>query len=269
MSNPAQTYESYMVPTLFGPWASQLIERARPHPGERVLDVACGTGVVARRARSLVGPSGKVVGLDLNPHMLTVAREKAEGEAMNVEWHEGRAEELPFPASSFDLVLCQAGLMFFVDRNAALGEMGRVLTNDGRVFLSVLQGLDRHPFYRKLDEAIRNRLGMSAVEDIFALGDSDRLRESLKEAGFCDVRIEPVSIDARFPHPESFLAGEIDVDTAAIPSMQHLDEEARRRITAAIREDMEASLQEVTEDDHVALTFHTLVVAARRRERGS
>jgi ubiquinone/menaquinone biosynthesis C-methylase UbiE len=264
MSNPAETYESYMVPPFFAPWAARLIQAANPLPGERVLDVGCGTGIVARRVTPHVGSKGKVVGLDLNPNMLTVARTQAEQEGARIEWHEGQAEKLPFPSGSFELVLCQFALMFFSDRSAALAEMHRVLTDDGRVSLSVWQGLEQHPFYQKLDAAIQQRLGMSALQDIFALGDSHELRTLLKRAGFHDIAIEPVTMTARFPNPEGFLAGEIDVDTAAIPAMQHLDAQARQKITTAIREDMEAPLHQVTEGDYVVLPFHAQIVYARR-----
>jgi SAM-dependent methyltransferase len=209
-----------------------------------------------------VGPTGTVIGLDLNPHMLAVARASASREGVAVEWREGRAEQLPFPDRSFDLVLCQAGLMFFADRPAALTEMRRVLTDAGRACASVLQGLDRHPFYQTLHEKIQERLGMSGVSEIFALGDSDGLRELVMAAGFRTVTVQPVTVTARFPDPGSFLAGEIDVDTAAIPSMQHLDDQARRATVAAIRDDMEAPLREAIESDYLVIPFHTWIVGA-------
>jgi ubiquinone/menaquinone biosynthesis C-methylase UbiE len=262
MSNPAETYESYMVPTLFAPWAAHLVQSANPRPGQRILDVACGTGVVARHVAPRVGSNGAVIGLDLSPHMIMVARTVAEREGLAIEWHEGQAEKLPFPNGSFDLVLCQFALMFFADRHATLTEMYRVLTQSGRVVLSVWQSLDRHPFYQTLHAVIQQRLGISGVQDIFALGDVSELRMLLTNAGFQHVAIEPVSMTARFPDPEGFLAGEIDVDTAAIPSMQHLDAQARQGITAAIRKDMEESLLAVVEDNHVVLPFHAHIVSA-------
>ena len=265
MSNPAETYESYMVPALFTPWASRLVESANPKSGERILDVACGTGIVARRVAPRTGPNGKVIGLDLNPNMLTVARAAAEREGLTIGWHEGRAEKLPFSDGSFDLVLCQFALMFFADRPAALAEMHRVLTDGGRLLLSVFQGLDHHPFYRTLDDVIQKRIGPSGVRQIFALGDADELRTLLMEAGFQHVMIEPVSMTARFPDPEGFLADEIDVDTAAIPSMQHLDAQARQAMLAEIREEMEAPLHEATEDDHVVIPFHVHIARAEQR----
>jgi SAM-dependent methyltransferase len=196
--------------------------------------------------------------------MLEVARTVAGRERLAIEWHEGRAEQLPFPAGSFDLVLCQFALMFMADRDAALREAHRVLAAGGRLALSVWQGIERHPFYRELDRVIQQRLGVPALAQIFALGDAAELRALLEGAGFRRIEIESVSITARFPNPAGFLAGEIDVDTAAIPSMQHLDTEARRAMTAAISGDMQAPLGAVTEGDHVVIPFHAHIARAER-----
>jgi ubiquinone/menaquinone biosynthesis C-methylase UbiE len=262
--NPAETYESYMVPALFGPWAEALVRSAEPKPGERLLDVACGTGVVARRAAANAGPQLKVTGIDLSAGMLKVARDAAEREGLTISWDEGAAERLPYADGSFDLATCQFALMFFADREAALTEMFRVLVEGGRAALSVWQPLDRHPFYQTLHASIQKRLGMSGVGDIFGLGDAGELNDLLARAGFHDIEIEPQSITARFPDPAGFLAGEIDVDTAAIPSMQHLDAKARAGIVAAIRDDMEDAMREVTEGDHIVMPFHALLVRAHR-----
>src|SRR5262245_34627178 len=234
MPNPAEGYESYMVPTLFGPCARNFIWAAEPRPGERVLDVGCGTGIVARQVAARLGSSGNVTGLDLSPNMLAVARTAAERERLTIEWREGNAEQLPFPESSFGLVLCQFALMFVTNKAAALAEMRRVVTEDGRVLVSVWESLDRHPFYQTLHKVIQERLGLSALQDIFALGIGDELRALAVDAGFHRVETEPFSLTARFPNPDAFIGGEIEVDTAAIPSMQHLDAHAREAIVAAI-----------------------------------
>jgi ubiquinone/menaquinone biosynthesis C-methylase UbiE len=260
MSYPAESYDNYMVPTLFGPWASCLIQSANPQPGEHILDVACGTGIVARSVAPYLGVKGGVIGLDLNPTMLTVAHAAAEREGLAIEWKEGRAEKLPFPSGSFDLVLCQFGLNLFTDRHAALMEMHRVLRTGGRIVLSVWQGLDRHPFYQTLHDVSQRCLGRSAVQHVFSLGDADELRRLLTDSGFQHVEIEPMSITARFPNPEEFLAWEIDVDPAVTPSMQHLDDRARQAMMDCIRGEMEGALREVTEDGHVVIPFHMYVV---------
>lgn len=262
MSDPARAYEGYMVPALFAPWAVRLVETAQPENGETVLDLACGTGIVAR---TLAGrAAAEISALDLSPAMLSVASETARDEGFEIEWHEGQAENLPFPDGKFDLVLCQFGLMFFADAEKALSECFRVLKNGGRFCLSVWQKIDEHPFYKKLDAVIRERLGMSDLQNIFALGDAFRLEKMLTGAGFHRVSVEPVSMISRFPDPESFLAGEIAVDTAAIPSMQSLDEQARADIINAISEEMRAPLDEVTRNDHVELEFHAFITQAKR-----
>ncbi|MGH7345142.1 MAG: hypothetical protein ACREK4_09535, partial [Candidatus Rokuibacteriota bacterium] len=152
----------------------------------------------------------------------------------------------------------------FVDPPAALSEMHRVLADGGRAVLAVWQGLDAHPFYQLLDRAIERHLGTSGVRDIFAMGDRAALRDRVAKAGFRQVEIEPFSLQARFPDPDGFLAGEIDVDTAAIPAMQHLDAAARASLTATIRSEMAEPLRSVTLGGHVQLPFHAYMVLARR-----
>lgn len=128
--NPAEAYERYLVPAIFLPSGEDLIRRAAPVGEERVL-VACGTGAVARQVAPLVGTGGMVVGLDLSPAMLAVARGLPVPGGAAIEWREGSAGALPFPEGSFDLVLCQQGLQFFPDRAAALRDMRRVLRPGG------------------------------------------------------------------------------------------------------------------------------------------
>ena len=129
-SSAPEVYEPELVPAVFGPWASRVVALANPQPGERVLDVACGTGIVARAAAERVGPSGQVVGLDLNPHMLAVAQSVAsERPALPIEWREASVMAVPFSDAAFDIVYCQLGLQFFPDRLAALREMHRVLVS--------------------------------------------------------------------------------------------------------------------------------------------
>jgi len=121
--NPPANYERFFVPAIGAPLAKDLIRVAALRPGERVLDVACGTGVVARFASEQVGTTGTVVGLDVNPGMLAVAR-SATPPGMSIEWHQASAEGMPFPDAAFDVVLCQMGLQFMPNKQAALGRCG-------------------------------------------------------------------------------------------------------------------------------------------------
>jgi ubiquinone/menaquinone biosynthesis C-methylase UbiE len=141
----AEMYEAELVPALFEEWASHLVEAAGVLPGQRVLDVACGTGVVTRAAAERVGETGKVVGLDLNEAMLTVARRLRP----DLDWRQGDAAELPFSDSSFDVVLCQSGLMFFPDVAKTLREMARVVTDQGIVAVQVWDRRESQPAMRR------------------------------------------------------------------------------------------------------------------------
>jgi ubiquinone/menaquinone biosynthesis C-methylase UbiE len=206
MANPAEGYESYMVPTLFGPCARILVQAADPKSGERVLDVGRGTGIVARELAPSLGPAAAVTAVDLSANMLAVGKAAAVREGLTIEWREGNAEQLPFHDGAFDLVLCQFALMFVADKPAAVSEMRRVITKSGRVLISVWQGLDRHPFYQTLHNVIKQRLGMSALQQIFALGDAHALRGLALAAGFRIVEIKPFSLTA-FQTPTPLLTG--------------------------------------------------------------
>ena len=264
MSYLAESYERFMVPSLFEPWATYLVQRANPQLGEHVLDIACGTGIVARKVAPHVGSRGIVIGLDVNPDMIDMARIAAERAHIEIQWHTGPAEQLPFPDENFDLILCQFGLMFFTDRNAALKEIHRVLRKDGRVVLSVWQGLDRHPFYQTLHNVSLRHFGKSSVETVFSLGNSDELHRLLTDCGFRQVAIGPMSITAHFPRPEEFLAWEIDIDPAEAPALRNLDKEAQQAIMTAARQDMQSPLEEVMQENEVVLEFHAHIAQARK-----
>jgi SAM-dependent methyltransferase len=137
----AELYERYPARYILGPWAPLLVDAAALARGERVLDVACGTGLVARIAAQRVGPAGRVVGVDLNPGMIAVARSLPAPIATPIEWLERSALDLRLPDASFDAVLCQQGLQFFPDKLVALGQMRRVLVHGGRLALSVWTGI--------------------------------------------------------------------------------------------------------------------------------
>src|SRR2546423_530338 len=126
-STAAEVYQEHLVPAIFGPWAPVVVDRAALRRGERALDVACGTGAVARDAAARVGADGGGVGPALTRGMRGVARVQPRVAGAPVEWREGDATALPFPDGTFDVVLCQLGLQYFPDRPAALREMRRVL----------------------------------------------------------------------------------------------------------------------------------------------
>lgn len=143
--NPDELYERYLAPAKFGPWAADLVALGDPRPGERVLDAACGTGIVARLAVPKVGPTGKVVGLDLNAGRLAVAKSLSSVSETNIEWREGDVGALPFSNAEFDLICCQQGFQFFPDKFAASRETFRVLVSGGRLAINAAAPLSTSP----------------------------------------------------------------------------------------------------------------------------
>ena len=195
-----ELYERYLVPAITSVWAADLIDRVNPAPGERVLDIACGTGAVTRLA-ALRMMRGRVVGLDFNPGMLGVARSVLNTGAP-IEWVEGSALSLPFDDSSFDVVLCQLGLQFFPNRPLAVSEMRRVLAPSGRVALSVYSSIEQTPAAYAFVRALDQRLGPSAskikrAEHIFA--EPDLLGVLMPVAGFDSVCVSTVTQRITFP----------------------------------------------------------------------
>lgn len=194
----ARAYEALFVPALFGQWAAKVVDAARIQPGLRVLDVACGTGVLARAVLSRTGPTGYVAGLDPSPGMLAVASELAPA----VNWRQGSAESIPFADRSFDTVISQFGLMFFADRRQALREMLRVLTPEGRLVVAVWDALANIPAYAAevaLLERLAGPRAANALRAPFALGDRENLSTLFKDAGAATVAIATYQGTARFP----------------------------------------------------------------------
>lgn len=198
----AELYERLLVGPVTSVWARDLVERVGLRPGTCVLDVACGTGAVARLAASAVGESGRVAALDVNRGMLAVARSTASPPGVPIEWCEGRADALPFGDGEFDVVLCQLGLQFFPRREAALREMRRVLAAAGRAGASVYSAIDRNPAADALAEAVDGHLGEGAADakrSEHSLADPDELRLLFDAAGFAGVQVETVTQTVRFP----------------------------------------------------------------------
>ena len=196
----AELYQRYLVPGITSKWAEDLVHRASLRPDEEVLDVACGTGVVARLAAKAVA-SGQVTGLDLNTRMLAVGRDvQSEGPA--VSWVEGSALDLPFASARFDAVLCQLGLQFFPDQLKALREMRRVVRRAGRVALSVYSAIERTPganvFVCALDEVLGPQASrVKRGEHSFA--NPEQLENLLLDAEFGSVEVQTVVQTIVFP----------------------------------------------------------------------
>ena len=199
----AETYERVLVPALFDRWANPVLEAGKAGEGDRVLDVACGTGVVARRAVDLVGETGLVVGVDINEAMLEVAR-RSEPRAM---WRVGTATDLPFSDGSFDLVVCQAGMMFFSDQKKAVSEMRRVLRDGGRAVFHVWAECEAQTRFARV---LKDHAGEKAANNYrtpWNLDDPDKLVDLIRAGGFPHTELTTVHDDAVYDSIDVFLEG--------------------------------------------------------------
>lgn len=194
----ARAYEDLHVGALFGQWTGPVLDAADVTSGHRVLDVACGTGVLARDALARVSPGGSVVGLDIGPGMLAVAEEIEP----DVTWTLGDACELPFDNEEFDAVVSQFGLMFFTDGVKAISEMLRCTKPAGQVVVAVWESLERSAAYPISVDLLNRHAGPAAANALrapFVLGDTGQLRDLFERAGASSVAIDTQIGTARFP----------------------------------------------------------------------
>lgn len=256
---PPANYERFFVPAIGAPLATDLIRLAALRPGERVLDVACGTGVVARLESQLVGASGTVAGLDVNPGMLAVAR-SATPPGMPIEWHEASAEAMPFPDASFDVVLCQMGLEFVPDKYTALREMRRVLMRGGRLILNVPGPTPL--LFKIMEEGLARHVGAEAagfVDRVFSLHDTAEIQDLVNGAGFHHVSVQSDTKWLRLPAPEEFLWQYVH-STPLSDAVAQVDDDRR----GLLERDVVARWQKFVKDDALVLQVRILVATARK-----
>lgn len=259
--NAIEVYATQLVPAIFGPWAQLLVAQAALQLGERVLDVACGTGVTTRLVAPEVGPTGRVVGLDINPGMLTRARATPPPQGAPIDWREGDAGALPFEASTFDAVCCQLGFQYFPDRAQAAREMHRVLKPTGRLVTLVWRDLAHSPGFAALAMALERNVSAAAAAIMrapFAFGDStDELRGLLTQAGFRTVRVGADVRMVRFASPEAF----VQYQVAASPLAEHVaavDDAVRETLAAEVF----AAMQVHVNDDGLAFPIEGQIAVA-------
>jgi len=249
----AESYEQFFVPAIGAPAAAALVGQAELEPGERVLDVACGTGIAARLAAREVGPEGSVTGLDPNPAMLAVARESAPPDAA-IAWSEAPAEAIPFPEASFDVALCGMGLQFFSDRTGGLREIRRVLREDGRLVANVPGPTP--DVLEIMKDVLRSHVGAESaafVQAVFSLHDDRELRELAADAGFREVEVRSARRELRLPDPETFLWGYVR-STPLAAAAAALDEAGRAALGADYRDRCGPYVEEGALTDAVTMT---------------
>lgn len=222
----AELYQSFFVPAIATPVSGELLRTADLRAGERVLDVACGTGIITRAAAEQVGQTGMVTAIDLAPDMLEVAKATPAAGAP-IEWHQADAASLPLPDASYDVALCQMGLMFMADRTGAFAELHRILTPGGRVVINTPGRIQ--PLFRAMEQAIVEHIGPELgafVSAVFSMHDPSALAGLLGDAGFTDVSAKEYAARFTLPGPAKFLWNYINL-TPMGPIVAEASEEAK------------------------------------------
>ncbi|MBZ9656691.1 class I SAM-dependent methyltransferase [Phyllobacterium lublinensis] len=254
---PADIYDELFVPALFRQWAPVVLDAAGVKPGDAVLDVACGTGVLALAAAERVGPGGSIAALDATPEMLAVARRKSD----RVDWCHGMAEALPFANDSFDAVVSQFGMMFFSDRPAAMREMFRVLRSGGRLAVAVCDSLGHSPGYAAFATLLKRLFGDSVAEAFsapFVLGDPQLLLSICGEAGIAGARVQAHAGVIRF----ASIASLVSTERACAWTLGGLLDQQQFK---QLLQESERSLQGFTKaDGTIAFAMPALIVTARK-----
>lgn len=257
----AEAYERYLVPGMFAPWADVLVEHAEVAPGDRVLDLGCGTGVVARRAAESVAPDGAVVGLDLNEGMLDATKAASSDVRPAVDWRPGDATDLSFPDGSFDVVLSQQVLQFVPDPAAALSEMHRVLGPDGRLGVAVWRPIRFNRTYMAVADALERHVGEEAaamMRSPFPPWDLPELRDLVRGAGFPSATVTIEIGSMRYPSAAELLRREAASSPLAGPLGSPLPE-----VLDALVADVGEALSEQADDEGVVFPMETYVTAGR------
>jgi ubiquinone/menaquinone biosynthesis C-methylase UbiE len=258
-TDAAHRYEGVVARYILGPWAPAIVEAGRVTGGVRVLDLACGTGVVARLAAQRAGIQGRVIGVDLNPAMLNVARSLPAPDAASIEWVQGNALAIPLADASVDVVLCQQGLQFFLDRATALREMKRVLSRGGRLALSVWSSAGLY------NTAVANALEQFAGKEIASRFHASRdapgrteLEQLTHGAGFGHVDIRVSRVQVHLPMLNWFALEHLAA-TPVAASVAALDSKSRQGIGTSVEREM----QRFSDRDGVTYPEETRIVTAR------
>ncbi len=256
---PPANYERYFVPAIGRPLAGELVDAAALQAGERVLDVACGTGVVARLAAEQVGTGGAVTGLDAHPGMLAVAG-SVPAKGATIDWHQADAAATGLPDAAYDVVLCQLGLQFFADRTAALREMRRVLRPGGRIAVNVAGPAP--PMFEIFEHALADHVSPDAagfIATVFSLSERPELESLLERAGFEEISVESRRHRLPLPPREEFLLQYVS-STPLAPAVGALDD---RRRTALVRDVVGRWEPFVGDDGAMVMQFEVPLATAR------
>lgn len=256
--NAPQIYEDQQVPSLFRPLAELTLRHVDVPEGSRVLDAACGTGIVARLVAEKAGRPGTVMGIDLNAGMIEVAQQNAPGTGADMKWRQGDVTALPFPNDSFDIAFCQQGLQFFPDKLGALMELRRVLASGGSMILTVWSEIP--PLQAARAAALAKYVGAEVAKSSmapFSFRDHDEIKALMVEADFQAIRMETLVVESRMgPGAEPIRRG-----LAAQPYSNDIAKLDQVKQDTLVNEIVEA-LQKYRVDDGLAIPQETHLIQA-------
>lgn len=257
-----EAYERYLVPPMFAPWAERIIDRVDLDGDDRILDVGCGTGVVARHVANRVGNVGTVVGLDINEKMLDVAETTATESRLEIEWRRGDATDLPFSDGTFDVILCQQVLQFVTDPSTALQEMHRVLSPGGRIAASVWRPLEYNPGYVELAEALKRHVGDDAeamMRSPFPEWSGDDLGTLVRDAGFSKRSLTIEIGSMRYPSVEELVRREAASSPLSEP-LGNIEPEVREALIEEVRD----ALEDYIDDEGIVFPMESYFLTAQQ-----
>ncbi len=254
--SPAKIYQDHFVPALFGQWGTRLVSQVQVRPGMRILDVGCGTGVLALAAADVTGDSNTSA-VDINEDMLQIARQLRG----DIDWRCAPAEALPFQDTSFDAVLSQFALMFFNPQTVALKEMWRVVKPGGTLGVTVCDTVHRSPGYAVFAELLLQLFGPAIAESFrvpFSSGDIAYLKNLFRDAGIPNPQVQQQQGTVRF----GSISDMIFTERACIFTLGGLlDDEQFQRLEA---EAEVAFAPFLTDDGQVEFTMPVLTVLATK-----
>ena len=225
-------YDRYLGPFMFESYAEALAERLPRRDGVRVLELACGTGIVTERLLRALPRDGTLLATDLAQPMLDVARRRVEDP--RVEWRTADIGALPFDAGSFDAIVCSFGLMFVPDKAAALAEARRVLAPGGTLLATTWGALGELPWVRAMHERLVAMFPDNPprfLETPYGFGDAGFWKKELAAAGFTRVAVEKVHIASEAPSAEDVATGFIK-GTPLFPALQERGADHNRVVRA-------------------------------------
>lgn len=254
-----EMYERWLAGPLFRPWAELTLDEVALASGDRILDIACGTGIVARVAKERLGDNARIVGIDVSPDMLAVARTIEPG----IDWREGNAGALPRrEAEQFDVVVCQQGLQFFPNKAAAVAEMRRALAKGGRVAVSTWRSDEEIPFFRELRRVAERHLG-AVADQRYGFGDAGPLEALLRDAGFREAGARIITRTIRFAESAPFLRLNAMALVGMSAAGRGMDDVGRKRAVDTIVGESAPVAQSYMDGSGLAFELSTNLATAR------